>query len=92
MESAKLFRKCGYRVRYKDNSNIIYDLKEKQSQYNLPETIIINKNNFSIELTTENAEKNMHLGEFSFEINNKLLMAINKKIEELKEKDKNKKY
>lgn len=44
MESTKLFRKCGYRVRHKDNSNVIYDLKEKQSQYNSPETIIINKN------------------------------------------------
>lgn len=84
MESIELFKKCGYKKRYEDNSCIIYDFKKEQSQYYLPETIIIEKNNFSIELTTENAEKNIHLGAFSFEISNELFIAINKKIEELK--------
>lgn len=84
MESTELFKKCGYKMRYDDNSNVIYDLREKQSQYYLPETIIIRKSNFSIEFTTEDIETYTNLGEFSFEVNSELFVAINKKIEELK--------
>lgn len=84
MESIELFKKCGYKRRYDDNAVVIYDLKEKHSQYYLPETIIIRKSNFSIEFTTENIKEYTNLGEFSFEVNNELFMAINKKIEELK--------
>lgn len=84
MESIELFKKCGYKIRYDDNSCVIYDLKEKHSQYYLPETIIIRKSNFSIEFTTENIETYTNLGEFSFEVNSELFVALNKKIEELK--------
>lgn len=84
MESTELFKKCGYKMKYDDNSDVIYDLREKQSQYYLPETIIIRKSNFSIEFTTEDIETYTNLGEFSFEVNSELFVAINKKIEELK--------
>lgn len=90
MKSAELLKDSGYKKRYNDSNCVIYDLIKKQPHCYLPESIIIRKGDFSIEFTTENAEKYTHLGACSFQIGHEVIIAINEKIEELKAEKSNK--
>lgn len=79
MKPIEIFRKNGYKQRYRDRHCVIYDLKENSR---LPDTIIIDKNGVNIQLCTENIEEYTHLGEFRFSLTKELLQAIEQTMEE----------
>lgn len=76
MNSTKLFRKIGYRQRTNNNSYIIYDLKN-QTQYTLPDSIIIHKFTKEIEFESDYIEERTFLGTISFSLSKYLLEALN---------------
>lgn len=82
MKLIEIFRKNGYKQRYRDGHCVIYDLKEKDKYNTLPDTIIIDKNGVNIQLCTENIEEYTHLGEFRFSLTKELLQAIERMMEE----------
>lgn len=85
MKSTELFRKAGYRQRYKDSCCVIYDLKEREEFEILPQSIIIKKYTKDVQLFTTHAEDYIHSGIFTFGLNEELLQAITKKLEEFEE-------
>ena len=82
MKPIDIFRKNGYRQRYNDNRCVIYDLKNKDENDILPETITIQKSGVDIQLCTDSIEKYTSLGTFSFYLTKELLQAIQQKMEE----------
>jgi len=82
MKAIDIFRKNGYKQRYKDTGCVIYDLKNKEENDILPDTITIQKNGVDIQLCTDSVEKYTSLGTFSFYVTKELLQAILQKMEE----------
>lgn len=82
MKPIEIFRKNGYKQRYKDSHCVIYDLRKKDEYNTLPDTIIIKNNGANIQFCTENIEEYTHLGEFGFSLTKELLQAIERKMEE----------
>lgn len=86
MKPIEIFRKNGYKQRYRDSYCVIYDLKKKDEYNTLPDTIIIKENGVNIELCTENIEEYTHLGQLSFSLTKELLQSIEQKMGEYNEK------
>lgn len=82
MNSSKLFRKIGYRQRSNNTRCIIYDLKD-QTNYSLPDCIIINKNSKEIEFESDYIKERTFLGTISFSVNRELLQALNELVQEI---------
>lgn len=82
MNSSKLFKKIGYRQRSNNTKCIIYDLKD-QTNYSLPDCIIINKSSKEIEFESDYIKERTFLGTISFSLSKDLLEALNELIEEI---------
>lgn len=92
MKAVYLFKRKGYKKRCEDNNILIYDLVEKENNTILPDTILFRKGIESvsrIEFLTDNPDKYIHIGTFSFDFDSDMLIAINTQIKEIEEKLKN---
>lgn len=82
MNAIEIFRKNGYKQKYRNNRCVIYDLKNKDEYDTLPDTIVIEKGGVNVQLCTDSIEKYTRLGTFSFYLTKELLQAIQQKMEE----------
>lgn len=71
-------KKYGYRKSYKKGNCLIYDLKNKEKNDELPERIVINGS--EIQFITDNIEGCTFLGTFTFRIPNELMQGISETI------------
>ena len=93
MKAVYLFKKKGYKKRCESKNSVIYDLVQKENNKILPDTILFSKGLDSvsrIEFLTDNPDKYILIGTFSFEFDSDMLIAINTQIKEIEEKLKNK--